>query len=360
MADTGGQEKTEEATGKRLEESRSEGQVPKSQEINSIAIFGMGLILIFMYKDFISGRLADLAKYVFSTIGQLEISLNLFQGYTYKAFLFVITTLAPIFIGLVIIALVAGYGQAGFKITPKALMPKFNKLDPVKGLKNKFFSAQPFVELLKSLVKFILLALFTYWELSDSIIYSAQLLNYTVGEILSFMVDTAWGFLWKIGLLYLIFSFADFAYQKYKHKKDMRMTKQEVKDENKDTEGDPLIKGKIKGKQFEMAQKRMMQDVPEADVVITNPTHVAVALKYDIGGSGAPKVVAKGLDNVAQKIKEIAKENNVHMHEDVQLARALYKQCEIGHEIPEELFKAVAQILAYVYKLKNNKKKTIV
>ncbi|MFA8341685.1 MAG: flagellar biosynthesis protein FlhB [Rhodothermaceae bacterium] len=360
MADSGGQEKTEEASGKRLDESRSKGQVAKSQEINSIAIFGVGLILIFAFKDFVGEKLGNLAKFIFGSLDSLELSMAVFQTYVYKGFMFVMVTLAPFFIGLVIIALVAGYGQAGFKITPKALIPKFEQLDPIKGIKNKFFSITPMIELTKALIKFVAISLFAYWELSDTILFSAKLLNYTVAEIVSFMVEKSYSFLWKIGLIYLVFSFADFAYQKFKHKKDLKMTKQEVKEENKDTEGDPLLKGKIKGKQMEMAQRRMMQDVPQADVVITNPTHVAVALKYDVGGSGAPKVLAKGLDNVAQKIKEIAKENNIHMHEDVQLARALYKQCEIGHEIPEDLFKAVAQILAYVYRLKNNKKKSIV
>lgn len=360
MADTGGQEKTENATGKRLEESRSKGQVAKSQEMNSIAVFGLGLILIFVFKDFFGEKLGGLAKFVFGSLDSLELSMAVFHSYVYKGFMFVFITLSPIFIGLVIIALVAGYGQAGFRITPKALIPKFEQFDPIKGVKNKFFSITPVVELLKALIKFIAISLFVYWELSDTILFSAKLLNYSVLEIVTFMVEKSYSFLWKIGLIYLVFAFADFAYQKYKHKKDLKMTKQEVKEENKDTEGDPLLKGKVKSKQMEMAQKRMMQEVPQADVVITNPTHVAVALKYEMGGSGAPKVVAKGLDNVAQKIKEIAKENDVYMHEDVQLARALYKQCEIGQEIPEDLFKAVAQILAYVYKLRNNKKKSIV
>jgi len=359
-ADSGGQEKTEEATGKKLEDSRSKGQVAKSQEINSIAVFGVGLVLIFAFKDFVGGKLGELAIYIFGSLHSLELSMDIFQTYVYKGFMFILITLSPFFLGLVIIALVAGYGQAGFRITPKALIPKFEQLSPIKGIKNKFFSITPLIELTKALIKFVAISLFAYWELADTILYSAQLLNYTVAEIVSFMVEKSYSFLWKIGLIYLIFSFADFAYQKFKHKKDLKMTKQEVKEENKDTEGDPLIKGKIKGKQMEMSQKRMMQEVPKADVVITNPTHVAVALKYDSDGSGAPKVVAKGLDHVAKKIKEIAKEHNVYMHEDVPLARALYKQCEIGEEIPEDLFKAVAQILAYVYRLRNNKKKSIV
>jgi len=174
------------------------------------------------------------------------------------------------------------------------------------------------------------------------------------------MIDTTVKFLWKVALVYIAIAASDFAYQKFKHKKDLMMTKQEVKEEFKQQEGDPAVKGKIKQKQMIMAHRRMMKEVPKADVVITNPTHFAVALKYEMGKDSAPKVVAKGADLIAQKIKEIAKENDVPLHEDVYLARSLYKMCEIGDEVPEELFQAVAQILAYIYQLKNTYKKSIV
>lgn len=360
MADAGGQEKTEQPTGKRIEDAREKGQVARSQEINSLAIFGTGLILIFMFQGYIGDKLSDLAVYIFNSLDTLELSQNILHLYVFKGFQYILVILAPILIGLVIISLAAGFGQTGIKLSPKALKFDAKKFDPIKGFKNKFLSAQPFVELTKSVFKVSLIGTFAYHELSDSILFSSKLLHFSIAEIVYYMTDTAFGFLWKFALIYIVLAAADFAWQKHKHKKDLMMTKQEVKEENKNTEGDPEVKGRIKGKQFEMSQKRMMQEVPKADVVITNPTHVAVALKYEMGGSGAPKVVAKGLDAVAQKIKEIAKENEIAMHEDVQLARALYKSCEIGDEIPEDLFKAVAQILAYVYNLKNSKKKTIV
>ncbi len=358
--DGGGQEKTEQPTGKKISDSREKGQVAKSQEINSLAIFGTGLILIFMFQSHIGSKLSDLATYIFDSLDTFEMSVNLFQLYVYKGFIYILVILGPFFIGLIIVALASGLGQTGFHLSPKALKPDMSKFDPIKGMKNKFFSSQPLVELIKSVFKVGLIGTFAYYELSDSVLFSTKLLHYSVKEIVFYMTDTAFGFLWKFALIYIVLAAADFAWQKHKHKKDLMMTKQEVKEENKNTEGDPEVKGRIKSKQFEMAQKRMMQDVPEADVVITNPTHVAIALKYKMGGNGAPKIIAKGLDSVAQRIKEIAKENNISMYEDVQLARALYKACEVGDEIPENLFKAVAQILAYVYNLKKNKKKTIV
>lgn len=359
-ADGGGQEKTEQPTGKKISDAVEKGQVAKSQEINSLAIFGTGLILIFMFKGFIGSKLADLSIYIFDSLDTLELNLNLVQLYVYNGFIYILVILAPIFIGLMVMGLASGLGQTGLHISPKALKFDASKFDPIKGFKNKFFSAQPLVELVKSVSKVSLIGIFAYIELSDSILFSSQLLHYSVEEIVYYMTETAFGFLWKFALIYIVLAAADFVWQKYKHNKDLMMTKQEVKEENKNTEGDPEVKGRIKSKQFEMSQRRMMQEVPKADVVITNPTHVAIALKYEMGNNGAPKIIAKGLDAVAQRIKEIAKENNIPMHEDVELARALYKACDIGDEIPENLFKAVAQILAYVYKIKNNKKKSIV
>ncbi len=358
--DQGGQEKTEQPSQKRLDDSRKDGKVARSQELNSLAVFGTGLLILFLFKSSMAENLGNISKYIFSNITTLEINLNLVQYYFYKGFLFIIMILTPFFLSLFLVSLASGFGQAGFRITPKALKPKGDVLNPIKGMKNKFFSASSVVELIKSLLKLGIVALIAYIELSDSIIHSSGFIQFNPSEIINFMVKASYGFLWKILLVYAVFAISDFIYQKYDYKKNLKMTKQEVKDEHKDTEGDPLIKNKVLSKMLQMAQRRMMQDVPQADVVITNPTHVAVALKYEFGKDESPTVIAKGLDNVAQKIKSVAREHNIHMYEDVQLARTLYKTCEIGDSIPENLFKAVAQILAYVYKLKKNKKKSIV
>ncbi len=357
MAESQGQEKTEQPTGKRQEELREKGQVPKSQEINSLAIFGVGIILVFLVKDMLGSQIGGLAKYIFSSVHTFELSISMVKFYASKALHFYAITLAPIFGGLILIALATGYGQVGFRITPKALEPKFQNFNPIKGIKQKFFSSQPLVELSKSLVKMIIIGGFTYLILSDTIKTSIGLVGVGTNELVSYIVEVAFDFIWKVALVFAVLAAADMVYQKQKHKKDSMMTKHEVKEETKQTEGDPHVKGQIKGKQMAMSRSRMMKEIPTADVVITNPTHFAVALKYEVGGDNAPKVVAKGVDFMAQKIKEIAKENDIPMHEDVQLARALYKSCEIGDEIPEKLFQTVAQILAYVFQLKNNKKR---
>ncbi|MCP5063258.1 MAG: flagellar biosynthesis protein FlhB [Ignavibacteriae bacterium] len=357
MAETNGQEKTEQATSKKLSDGREKGQVGKSQEINSLAVFTTGLLVLFYTRTYIGEKLWVMSTYIFSSLDTLELSVSILSMFAMKGILFFVSIVFPVLLAILIIGIAAGYGQVGFKITPKAIMPKLNKLNPAKGFKNSFLSSRPLVELLKSVVKLLAIGIFSYFILEDMVLNSIGLVNFTITEIVNYMLDNSIDFLWKVSLVYLVIAFADFIYQKKKHKKDQMMTKQEVKEEGKQTEGDPQIKGQIKAKQYEMARNRMMQDVPEADVVITNPTHFAVALKYDMGNTSAPKVVAKGMDHMAQKIKAIAKENGVPLHEDVQLARTLYKTCDVGQEIPDDLFKAVAQILAYIFKLKNEKKR---
>lgn len=360
MAESSGQEKTEQATGKKLEDSREKGQAAKSMEINSLAIFTSGIILLIVAKEFLGGKLSSLTIFIFDSLDKLTLSRDLVVYYSQQGYFYFIIALSPFFIGLVIVAIAAGYGQVGFKITPKALEPKFSKLDPIKGIKNKFFSSSTFVETIKSIVKLSVISLFTYFILESMIFNSVGLVELTVAEIVENMIDSSFTLLYKIAIIFAVIAIADFFFQRWKFNKDLMMTKQEVKEENKQSEGDPLVKSHIKSKQFEMARRRMIKDIPTADVVITNPTHFAVALKYELGKSGAPKVVAKGMDHLAQRIKQIAAEHNVPMHEDVFLARSLYKACDVGDEIPEKLFKAVAQILAYVYQLKNSKKKSIV
>ncbi len=357
MAEQNGQEKTEQPTSKKLTDTREKGQVARSQELNSLAVFTTGLLVLYFTKDYLGDKLWSMSTYIFSSLDTLEISINILSMYALKAALFFLSTVFPILLGIVVISLLVGYGQVGFKISPKALMPKANKLNPITGFKNSFLSSRPLFELLKSTVKLGAIGLFSYFILEDMVLNSIGLVNFTIIEIVEYMMDNSVEFLWRVSLVYAVIAFVDFAYQRKKFLKDLKMTKQEVKEENKQLEGDPQIKSQIRGKQMEMAKKRMLQDIPTADVVITNPTHFAVALKYEVGTTAAPKVVAKGKDLLAQKIKKIAKENNVPMHEDVQLARALYKACDVGQEIPDNLFKAVAQILAYIFKLKEEKKR---
>ncbi len=352
-----GQEKTEQATPKKLKEGRDEGQVAKSMEINSFAIFTSGLLLLYITQQFLSSQMSTMSKHLFNNLDTLSINVNTIQEFAKTGFFFFIITIAPVFFGLFIIAFVASASQTGINFSAKALAPKFNKLNPFENIKNIFFSSSSLVELSKSLLKLIAVGGFAFLVIKDLVKTSTSLMGLTIEEIVNFMIQSALSFLIKISLVYAVIAAIDFIFQKHKFKQEMMMTKQEVKEEHKQTDGDPLIKSRIKRQQFQMAKNRMMKDVPKADVIITNPTHYAIAIKYDIQKDGAPKVVAKGVDLVAQRIKEIAIEYNIPMHEDRQLARALYKMCEIGDQIPHSLFQAVAQVLAYVYKLRDESKR---
>ncbi len=357
MADLDGQEKTEQPTGKKLEESRKEGKIAKSVEINSFAVFATGMLMVFLTQRFLSSRISDFSMNIFKNLDVLNINNNTLQSFAKDTLFFFLITLAPVLGVLFLVSLVANVAQVGFKFSGKALRPKLSRFNPFNGIKKVFFSTGSLVELAKSLIKLGVIGWFTYSILSRFVVASSMLVELTIPEIVKFMVQSAFELFWKIALLYIIIAGLDLVFQKKKFKKEMMMTKQEVKEENKQSEGDPLIKSRIKKLQYQAARNRMMQSVPKADVVITNPTHYAVALKYDGLKNAAPKVLAKGVDELAQKIKQVARENNVPIHEDRELARALYKICDIGDEIPSSLFKAVAQVLAYIYQLKNNKKK---
>ncbi|MFA6026731.1 MAG: flagellar biosynthesis protein FlhB [Ignavibacteriaceae bacterium] len=360
MAESEGQEKTEQASGKKLTDARDKGQVAKSQEINSLALFGVGLMLIFLSQQFLSERVSTLTIKIFSSLDKLTINSNSIQEIIKEDAYFLLSTLAPILGGLVLIAFVANVAQVGFKFSFKALMPKAEKFNPISKLKGMLFSSRSVVDVAKSLLKLVVIGGFTYYVLSDSIVKTSALIELSVSEIMQFMLEAAYSLLWKISMIFAVIAVVDFSFQRFKFKKDMMMTKHEVKEENKQSEGDPLIKSRIKRMQLQAARSRMMGDVPKADVIITNPTHYAIAIKYDLDKDSAPKVVAKGVDSLAQKIKEVAVKNNIPLHEDRELARALYKLCDIGDQIPQSLFKAVAQILAYIFQLKNYRKKTIV
>ena len=258
----------------------------------------------------------------------------------------------PFFAFGFIIALLVSIVQVGWKVSTKPMKPELSKFNPINGFK-RMFSKDSVFELVKSIIKIGLIGYMAYASIRDHqnelfILYDLEL-KQAVALVGSLVIDV--GF--RISLVYMIVGIADFVYQKHKFNEDMKMTKQEVKDEFKNTEGDPQIKGRQRRKMQEVSQKRMMQDVPKADVVITNPTHFAVALRYDTKESTAPVVVAKGADFVAQKIKEIARDNQIEIVENKPLARMIYHNVDVGAEIPPELYQAVAEVLAYVYRLKN-------
>lgn len=355
FADGPGGEKTEEATTKKLGDARKEGQVSRSQEI----IIGGSLVAVFLglklFVGYISNHfLEGFQKYYGSIDNVVSDQFDLGLGQTLIND--IIKDVIIIALPLMLVALVAGFVvvvvQVKWQVTMKPLMPKFNKINPLQGFK-KMFSKEKIFELIKAFAKIGLIFLIVYNELKDKLPFLVQLYDVTLSAGIALIGDTVINLGLKISIIYLIIGFADLIYQKRKFKKDMMMSKQEVKDEFKQTEGDPQIKGRIRQKMREMSQRRMMQQLPEADVVITNPTHFAVALKYDRESSQAPVVIAKGADHVAAKIKEVARENDIEIVENKPLARMLYFNVELGEEIPQELYQTVAEVLAYVYKLKH-------
>lgn len=359
MAEQSGQEKTEQPTAKKLDDSRKKGMVAKSAEINSLVVVVTGMVLLYTLQTSLGGGIGYFTRNIFNSLDSLSLDISLITSYTTGWYLFFLSIVGPIMAGLMIISLVSSFSQVGFYFSTEALAPKFNKISPISGFK-RIFSGKTVVELFKTLFKFLVVAIFTYVVLVDVISSAAFLKSLSVTDIVVFMLDASFSLIWKIGLLYVIISGSDYAYQKFKFKKDMMMAKQEIRDEIKQTEGDPVTASRIRKMQLSAANGRMMKNLPTADVVITNPTHFAVALKYDMLSDAAPEVVAKGVDQLAQRIKQVAKEHNIPTHEDRELARALFKMCNVGDKIPSSLFKSVAQILAYIYNLKkNNSKKKI-
>lgn len=355
FADDGeGGEKTEPATQKKLEDARKEGQVAKSREIAN----GVGLLALFLVLKLWTGsmgiRFLQSFDYVYNRIPTVcrllgGVSPDREMSVIFRAALLqMIIMLAPVLLVGVVIAFLCDYVQVGWKPTGKPLTPKFSKLDPTKGFK-KIFSSQSLVELIKSIAKIFLIAYITYSYIKGKDRLLFGLLDMPLMQGIRLIGDTVINLGIRISAVYLIIAAADFAYQKFKFNKDMKMTKQEVKEEYKNQEGNPEIKGKIRQRMREASQRRMMQSVPTADVVITNPTHYAVAIKYDSEVAPAPIVLAKGADFLAQRIKEAAKENDIHIVEDKPLARMLYANVEVGAQVPPELYQAVAEVLAFVY-----------
>lgn len=353
-----GGEKTEPATTKKLDDARKEGNVAKSKDIvSAVALLTSFVVLKVTIGNIGTGlmgiyTLAYNRIALFANPGSDEINYNsvvyIAKDMAIEGFKLVI----PIFALMFIIAFVGDLVQVKWKITAKPLQPKASKINPLKGFK-RIFSMQSLVNFAKSLALVTIISFMVFQTIKTKRGVLFNLYEISLPEALGVIGNLVFSIAIKICAVYLIVGVADFTYQKIKFKNDMMMTKQEVKDEFKDAEGDPKIKGQIKQRMRQASMRRMMQDLPNADVVITNPTHFAVALKYESGKNEAPVVLAKGEDYLAQKIKEKARENNIEIVENKPLARALYANVDVGQEIPEELYQAVAEVLAYVYGLKN-------
>ena len=350
-----GMEKTEQATPKRLNEARERGQVAKSMDVTTAAILLVGCMSVFMFIGSISSNLLDLSRSVLLNISNITITQENIPYFFGKFALFLLKVIGPIVFLIFIVALVAEISQVGFKIATKKFTEglRFKQiLNPFQNLKRIFFSSYSLFELAKGLVKIIILGLVAYSVLRNKDKELVGLLQMPYNEIINFMFRISFELVWKMGVVYIAIAVGDFIFQKWKFKNDMKMTKQEVKEEWKQMEGDPLIKSRIRSMMQTRLRHIMLRNVPSADVILTNPTHFAVALKYEQKEMSAPKVIAKGVDYLALKIREIANENDIPIIENPPLARQIYYNVEVDQEIPQEFYQAVAQVLAYVYSLK--------
>ena len=356
FADGPGGEKTEPATEKKLSDARKEGQVAKSKEIANC----LGLLSLFLILKFMVGRIGNnLLDGFYSTYSRIEDQVVFWNGdipangayaILKEAASSVLIILLPILIIGFVVAFISDLLQVKWKPTTKPLTPKLNKLNPASGFK-RIFSMNSLMTLLTSIAKLVLIGLVTFTFIRKNygvifMLHDIDLMS-AIGVIGSSV--TTLGI--QISAIYIVIAFVDYIYQRYKFSRDMKMTKQEVKDEYKQSEGDPQIKGKIRQKMQEASRRRMMQNLPKADVVITNPAHYAVAIRYEPSEADAPIVLAKGEGYLAQRIKDVAKENSIEIVENKPLARMLYHNVDIGQAVPPELYQAVAEVLAFVYHL---------
>ncbi len=355
--DQNGAEKTEQATPKKLSDARKEGQVAKSQEIaTAFTMLTLFLILKFGYT-FMGTNFKAVFERAYNNIPYVTRTYNGYPPVTTimailtNALLTILLVCAPFFLLGLAVSFMCDLIQVKWRPTTKPLKPKFSKLNPISGMK-KIFSTRKLFELGKSLLKLAVMAAVIYTFFTGRTESLFLLYDMPLKQAIGLMGNLIFDLGFRITAAYMVIAFIDYIYQKYKFKKDMMMTKKEVKDEFKNSEGDPQIKSAQRRRMMEASRRRMMQALPEADVVITNPTHYAVAIKYDADEADAPIVVAKGADYLAQKIKEIAKENDVEIVENKPLARMLFANVEVGELVPPELYKAVAEVLAYVYHLK--------
>ena len=348
------QEKSEQATPKRLQEMREKGQVAKSREVPSAVILIASLLIFYflgsaMIKDFM-----ELMEWSFANSARFELRSGNFNWLLLELFRRGIKIVAPLFVALMVAGLLSNIVQVGFLFSTKAIAPKFSKLDPLKGF-GRMVSKQALVELIKSLFKIAVVGCVTYFTVKGELNQIIPLMDKELWSIMTYIGSVCFKILLRTSWVLIVLAVIDYVFQKWDYMQEAKMTKQEVKDEFKQREGDPLIKSRVRQAQREMAKRRMMEAVPKADVVITNPTHLAIALEYNTQNMAAPQLTAKGSRLMAERIKAIAQENNIPIVENKPLAQALFKGVEIGQEIPAVFYKAVAEVLSYVFRLKNKR-----
>ncbi len=344
-------EKTEKATPKRREEARRKGQIAKSKEVASIVIIMTGLVMFYFFGTGMVISIKEMMRELIVSSGSLELG----QDGVYLLYRKVLVDLSYIMLPLLLFpvaGVLANLMQVGLLFTTEPLTPNLAKLNPVEGVK-KIFSPTSLMELVKGVVKLVVVAYMAYIAMKREMDGLLLLPEMDVVAILTYLGSAAFNIILMTSWVLLLLAAIDYIFQKWEFEKGLMMTKQEVKDEHKDTEGNPMIKSRIRTLQRQVARQRMMKEVPEATAVITNPNHLAIAVKYEQGKMRAPVVVAKGANLVAEKIKEVARKNGVPMVENKPLARTLWKTVEIGKEIPASLYKALAEVLAYVYRIKS-------
>ena len=347
--------RTEAATPRRREKARSKGQVAKSMEINIALSLFVGVLTLRLIGGTTFNSLNNITREIFYQLPFIQINQHSVHVYTLQFLPKLFLLVAPLMAVLLIIGVAANYIQVGFLFTLEPLIPKLERLSPVKGASN-LFSKRRLVELLKSIFKLTVIGYIGYAILVGAWANFNKFPDMEIKEIVAYTGGLAFKIAFSISTVLLLLAIFDYAYQRWEHEQSLKMTKREVMEDWKEVEGDPQIRSRIRRMQLEMAGRRMMQEVPEADAVVVNPHSIAVAIKYDQSPMTAPKVVAKGARLLAERIKSIAKEAGVPIVEDRPLAQTLYKNVKVGEEIPEKLYKAVAEILVYVYQLNQKKK----
>ena len=350
MAGEQSQDKTEQPTSKKLADARQKGNVAQSREIPSVLILSGSLGVLFFAGSWMLGRLTEVMRAMYQRAGTMSMLPETMHTLFWDIFINGIVVLIPLMLVVMTAAVFGNVAQFGFLFTGEKLSPNLAKLNPISGLK-KLISLRSLVELAKSIIKLVIISGVAYIVIYRYLDQIPGLMQLSIGNIIRFIGQVSFQICFYTCMVLFLMAVLDFAYTKWQHQQDLKMTKQEVKDEYKQREGDPSVKARIRSVQREMARRRMMEAVPDATVVITNPTHLAIALKYE-EGMHAPTVVAKGAGFVAQTIKTIAIENDIPLVENKPLARTMFKSTEIGDFIPAELYRAIAEILAYVFRLK--------
>lgn len=352
--------KTEKATPKRLSKARSKGNVPRSAEVGKTITVVAGLIFLYMWISYIGTEIQVLMRHTFSHSFEFEVSPDNVNTLFHSSALFAAKLVLPCILAIGFVVLIVMRLQVGKNFTMEPLKPKLSKFNPISGIKRLMFSPETLGRMAKSIAQAVIIGIAPYMVIKQEWDHFLALYYTDAATLAAYILQTGAKIVFYALIPMCVIAIIDLIYTRWKYQEDLKMTKSEVKDEAKQADGDPMIKSKQRQKMNEVMRRRMMQDVPKADVIITNPTHIAVALKYNAMEAPAPVVVAKGADLIAEKIKEIAREHGVPIRENKPLARALYKDVEIGEMIPEDLYQAVASILASLNKFKKKPKPKIV